>query len=79
MKLERRRANLEKKIQGMEEDIDRQEKARKGIESLSKVYQEQPDFTDQKGAEDVSRQLLEVRGREGRGGRGGREGRGGQW
>lgn len=60
MKLERRRANLEKKIQDVEEEIDRQEKARKGIESLAKVYTEQPDFTDQKGAEDVSRQLLEV-------------------
>lgn len=60
MKLERRRGNLEKKIQDMEEEIDRQEKARKGIESLAKVYTEQPDFTDQRGAEDVSRQLLEV-------------------
>ena len=30
------------------------------MESLRKVYEEQPDFTDDKGADDVTRQLLEV-------------------
>ena len=56
----RRRANLEKKVQAIEEEIARQEKARQGVESLFKVYQEQPDFCDEKGAEDVNRQLVEV-------------------
>ena len=37
----RRRANLEKKVQAIEEEIARQEKARQGVESLFKVYQEQ--------------------------------------
>ena len=31
-----------------------------GVESLQKAYQEQPDFTDDKGADDVTRQLFEV-------------------
>ena len=60
MNVDRRRANLEKKIQGVEEEIDRQQKARSGIESLSKVYQETPDFCDEKGSEEVTRQLMEV-------------------
>jgi len=55
----RRRANLEKKVQAIEEEIARQEKARQGVESLFKVYQEQPDFCDEKGAEDANRQLVE--------------------
>ncbi len=61
MNAERRRANLEKKIQAVEGELDRQQKARQGVESLAKVYQEQPDFTDEKGANDVTRQLTEVR------------------
>ena len=56
----RRCAYLERKIKETEEEIGRQEKAKQGVESLRKVYQEQPDFTDDKGAEDVTRQLLEV-------------------
>lgn len=31
-----------------------------GVESLQKAYKEQPDFTDEKGADDVTRQLFEV-------------------
>ena len=31
-----------------------------GVESLKKVYQETPDFTDDKGTDDVTRQLFEV-------------------
>ena len=58
----RRCAYLERKIKETEEEIGRQEKAKQGVESLRKVYQEQPDFTDDKGAEDVTRQLLEVGG-----------------
>lgn len=58
----RRRGNLEKKIQALEGEIDRQQKARQGVESLSKVYQETPDFCDERGSEDVSRRLAEVSG-----------------
>lgn len=60
MNSERRGARLEKKIQFIEEEIERQQRAKKGVEQLAKVYQEQPDFTDEKGAEDVTRQLIEV-------------------
>ena len=60
MNVERRRTNLEKKVQAIEGEIERQQKARQGIESLAKVYQEQPDFTNEKGADDVTRQLTEV-------------------
>ena len=56
----RRRTNLEKKLQFLEKEIDRQEKAKAGIEQLAKVYQEQPDFVDEKGADDVTRELAEV-------------------
>ena len=56
----RRKASLERKIQEIEEEIERQKKARQGIESLSKVYQETPDFCDEKGQDDVTRQLIEV-------------------
>ena len=58
----RRGASLEKKIQYIEEEIERQQRAKKGVEQLAKVYQEQPDFTDEKGADDVTRQLIEVGG-----------------
>lgn len=60
MNADRRLAYLEKKIQESEEEIARQEKAKQGVESLQKVYQEQPDFTDDKGAVDVIRQLFEA-------------------
>ena len=64
----RRRTNLEKKLQFLEKEIDRQEKAKTGVEQLAKVYQEQPDFVDEKGADDVTRELAEVgRGWERRG------------
>ena len=56
----RRRINLEKKLQFLEKEIDRQEKAKTGVEQLAKVYQEQPDFVDEKGADDVTRELAEV-------------------
>ena len=62
MSSERRQASLEKKIQAVEEEIERQLKAKAGVEQLAKVYQEQPEFCDEKGAQDVSRQLVEVRG-----------------
>ena len=58
---DRRQTNLEKKLQFLEKEIDRQEKARGGVEQLAKVYQEQPDFVDEKGADDVTRELAEVR------------------
>ena len=77
MNMDRRRSNLEKRIQGVEEEIERQKKAKQGIQSLSKAYQDTPDFCDEKGHSDVSRQLVEVgvreRGGEGRGERGGRD------
>lgn len=57
---ERRQASLERKIQYIEQEIERQQKARAGIEQLAKVYQEQPDFVDEKGADDVNRQLIEA-------------------
>ena len=57
----RRRTNLEKKLQFLEKEIDRQEKAKTGLEQLAKVYKEQPDFVDEKGADDVTRELEEVR------------------
>ncbi len=57
---ERRQASLERKIQYVEQEIERQQKARAGIEQLAKVYEEQPDFVDEKGANDVNRQLIEV-------------------
>ncbi len=60
MDSDRRRTSLEKKIQHMEAEIERQQRAKSGVEQLAKVYQEQPDFTDEKGAEDVTRQLVEV-------------------
>ena len=60
MNEDRRRTNLEKKLQFLEKEIDRQEKARGGVEQLAKVYQEQPDFVDEKGADDVTRELAEV-------------------
>ncbi len=60
MDADRRRTSLEKKIQHMEVEIERQQRARAGVEQLAKVYREQPDFTDEKGAEDVTRQLVEV-------------------
>ncbi len=60
MDQERRQSNLERKIQYIEQEIERQQKARAGVEQLAKVYQEQPDFVDEKGAEDVNRQLIEV-------------------
>ena len=60
MNVDRRRGNLEKRIQGIEEEIERQQKAKQGVQSLSKVYQETPDFCDEKGHDDVSRQLVEV-------------------
>ena len=60
MNSDRRRASLEKKIQHMEAEIERQQRAKGGVEQLAKVYQEQPDFVDEKGAEDVTRQLIEV-------------------
>ena len=60
MNEDRRRTNLEKKLQFLEKEIDRQEKARGGVERLAKVYQEQPDFVDEKGADDVTRELAEV-------------------
>ncbi len=44
----------------MEVEIERQQRAKAGVEQLAKVYKEQPDFTDEKGAEDVTRQLVEV-------------------
>lgn len=68
---ERRQTSLERKIQYIEQEIERQQKARSGVEQLAKVYQEQPDFVDEKGADDVNRQLIEVR----EGGRGRGEGR----
>lgn len=61
MEENRRRTNLEKKLQFLEKEIDRQEKAKGGVEQLAKVYQEQPDFVDEKGADDVTRELAEVR------------------
>jgi hypothetical protein len=57
---DRRCAYLERKIQEAAEEIQRQEKAKMGVESLQKAYQEQPDFTDDKGADDVTRQLFEA-------------------
>ncbi|XP_064401816.1 nostrin-like [Halichondria panicea] len=60
MDADRRRTSLEKKIQHMEVEIERQQRARAGVEQLAKVYREQPDFTDEKGAEDVTRQLVEA-------------------
>lgn len=60
MNEDRRQTNLEKKLQFLEKEIDRQEKARGGVEQLAKVYQEQPDFVDEKGADDVTRELAEV-------------------
>ena len=62
MNADRRCAYLEKKLQGVEDELSRQEKARQGVEGLQKAYLEQPDFTDDKGADDVARQLLEVGG-----------------
>ena len=58
--MERRKANLERKIQEMEEEIERRKKARQGLESLSKAYVETPDFCDEQGQNDVVRQLAEV-------------------
>ena len=58
---DRRQASLERKIQFIETEIERQEKARAGVLQLAKVYQEQPDFVDEKGANNVNRQLIEVR------------------
>ena len=60
MNMERRRTNLERKIQEMEEEIERRKKARQGLESLSKAYNETPDFCDEQGHNDVARQLAEV-------------------
>lgn len=60
MDSERRQASLERKLQYIEHEIERQQKARSGVEQLAKVYEEQPDFVDEKGAEDVNRQLVEV-------------------
>lgn len=60
MNEDRRRTNLEKKLQFLEKEIDIKEKARGGVEQLAKVYQEQPDFVDEKGADDVNRELAEV-------------------
>lgn len=60
MNMERRKANLEKKIQEMEEEIERRKKARQGLESLSKAYIETPDFCDEQGQNDVVRQLAEA-------------------
>ena len=60
MNMERRKANLERKIQEMEEEIERRKKARQGLESLSKAYVETPDFCDEQGQNDVVRQLAEV-------------------
>ena len=57
---ERRQTSLERKLQYMEQEIERQHKARSGVEQLAKVYEEQPDFVDEKGADDVNRQLTEV-------------------
>lgn len=60
MNMDRRRSNLEKRIQGVEEEIERQKKAKQGVQSLSKAYQDTPDFCDEKGHSDVSRQLVEA-------------------
>eukprot|EP00731_Ephydatia_muelleri_P007681 Em0004g19a len=60
MNMERRKANLERKIQEMEEEIERRKKARQGLESLSKAYVETPDFCDEQGQNDVVRQLAEA-------------------
>ena len=57
---DRRQASLERKIQYIEQEIERQQKTRAGVEQLAKAYQEQPDFVDEKGADDVNRQLIEV-------------------
>ena len=62
MDSERRQGSLERKIQFMEQEIERQQKSKAGVEQLAKVYEEQPDFVDEKGADDVNRQLIEVRG-----------------
>ena len=52
--------SLERKIQHIETEIVIQEKAKAGVEQLSRVYQDQPDFVDEKGADNVNRQLVEV-------------------
>ncbi len=57
---DRRQASLERKLHYIEQEIERQQKARTGVEQLAKVYEEQPDFVDEKGANDVNRQLTEV-------------------
>ena len=52
MDSERRQGSLERKIQFMEQEIERQQKSKAGVEQLAKVYEEQPDFVDEKGADD---------------------------
>ena len=56
----RRSTSLDKKIQEIEDEIDRQQKAKAGVEQLARVYDDQPDFVDEKGKDDVERQLVEV-------------------
>ena len=60
MNEERRINNLDKKISELEADIDRKEKEKIGVKTLSKAYEKTPDFADEQGMEDVTRKLIEA-------------------
>jgi hypothetical protein len=60
MNLDRRQAYLDRKIQDFEADIDRKQKEKRGVLSLSAAYEKTPDFVDEQGAADVNRQVIEA-------------------
>lgn len=52
--------NLDKKIQELEADIDKKEKEKTGVQTLSIAYEKTPDFSSEQGLEDVTRKLIEA-------------------
>lgn len=60
MNEDRRISNLDKKIQELEIDIEKKEKEKVGVKTLSMAYEKTPDFADEQGMEDVTRKLTEA-------------------
>ncbi|XP_006813961.1 nostrin-like [Saccoglossus kowalevskii] len=60
MKPERRQMGLEKKIQLLAVEIEKQKKGKEGIESLGDTYKANPAYTNAAGAEDTELQIQQA-------------------